>query len=49
VVLEADHTGMPVRGVRSHGALTLTSAVRGAIRHGPRTGDEFSALTGAHR
>jgi GTP cyclohydrolase I len=49
VVLEADHTCMSMRGVRSQGARTLTSAVHGVIRHDSRTREEFFALTGAHR
>lgn len=32
VVLEAEHTCMTMRGVRSAGAVTATSAVRGALR-----------------
>jgi GTP cyclohydrolase I len=49
VVIEADHLCMSLRGVRSPGARTLTSAVHGAIRHDPRSRDEFFALTGTHR
>ena len=32
VILEAEHTCMTMRGVRAAGALTTTSAVRGALR-----------------
>jgi GTP cyclohydrolase I len=49
VVMEADHMCMSLRGVRSTGARTVTSAVHGVIRHDPRSRDEFFALTAVHR
>jgi len=45
IVLEAEHMCMSLRGVRAHGAKTLTSAVRGLIRDDPRSRQEFFALT----
>jgi GTP cyclohydrolase I len=45
VVLEAEHLCMSLRGVRAHGARTLTSAVRGLIREDGRSRQEFFALT----
>jgi GTP cyclohydrolase I len=47
VVLEAEHLCMTVRGVRAPGSRTTTSAVRGMLRHDPRTRTEFFALVGA--
>lgn len=47
VVLEAEHLCMTVRGVRAPGSRTTTSAVRGLLRHDPRTRAEFLALVGA--
>ena len=38
---------MTVRGVRAPGSRTTTSAVRGMLRHDPRTRTEFFALVGA--
>jgi GTP cyclohydrolase I len=38
---------MTVRGVRAPGSRTTTSAVRGMLRHDPRTRAEFFALVGA--
>ena len=49
VVLEADHTCMSLRGVRSTGARTLTSAVHGILRDDARSRQEFFALTGTGR
>jgi GTP cyclohydrolase IA len=49
VVLEADHLCMSLRGVRATGARTVTSTVRGLLRHDPRTRQEFFALTGVGR
>ena len=49
VVLEAEHMCMSLRGVRSHGARTLTSAVRGLIRDDERSRQEFFALTRTNR
>jgi len=47
VVFEAEHLCMTVRGVRAPGSRTTTSAVRGLLRHDPRTRAEFFALVGA--
>jgi GTP cyclohydrolase I len=49
VVLEAEHLCMSLRGVRAHGARTLTSALLGLHRHDPATRQEFFALTGIRR
>jgi GTP cyclohydrolase IA len=47
VVLEAEHTCMTLRGVRSHGARTVTSTLVGALREDPQQRAEFLALAGA--
>jgi GTP cyclohydrolase I len=44
VVLEAEHTCMTQRGVRSYGATTVTSALLGTLRTDPRSRAEFFAL-----
>jgi GTP cyclohydrolase I len=44
VVLEAEHTCMTQRGIRSHGATTVTSALLGTLRTDPRSRAEFFAL-----
>ena len=44
VVLEAEHTCMTQRGIRSHGATTVTSALLGTPRSDPRSRAEFFAL-----
>jgi GTP cyclohydrolase IA len=44
VVLEAEHLCMSLRGVKAHGARTVTSALRGAVRDDPRTRQEFLDL-----
>jgi GTP cyclohydrolase IA len=44
VVLEAEHQCMALRGVRSPGSRTVTSAVLGTLRDDPRTRAEFLAL-----
>jgi GTP cyclohydrolase I len=44
VVLEAEHMCMRLRGVRTAGTMTVTSALRGTIRNDPRTRDEFLRL-----
>jgi GTP cyclohydrolase I len=49
VVLEAEHTCMTLRGVRSHGASTVTSALTGTLRADPSTRAEFLALAGVSR
>jgi GTP cyclohydrolase I len=45
VVIEAEHMCMTIRGVRAHGARTVTSALHGALRNDPRTRTEFLTLT----
>ena len=45
VVLEAEHTCMTMRGVRAAGAITATSAVRGALRDS-KTRQEAMRLIG---
>jgi GTP cyclohydrolase I len=45
VVLEAEHMCMSLRGVQQPRARTVTSALRGAIRHDHQTRQEFLALT----
>jgi GTP cyclohydrolase I len=49
VVLEAEHTCMSLRGVRSAGARTVTSGVSGLVRDDHRTRAEFLALAGIRR
>ncbi len=49
VVLEAEHLCMSLRGVRSNGTRTVTSALKGLVRDDPRTRAEFLALAGAQR
>ena len=44
VVLEAEHTCMTQRGIRSHGATTVTSALLGTLRTDARSRAEFFAL-----
>ena len=46
VILEAQHLCMVVRGVRSPGAKTVTSALRGTVREDARTRAEFLGLAG---
>ena len=46
VVLEAEHTCMSTRGIKSSGAQTVTSAVRGAFRNDPKTRSEALRLLG---
>ena len=45
VVIEAEHTCMGLRGARTPGARTTTSALFGSLRDDPRTRTEFLALT----
>jgi GTP cyclohydrolase IA len=45
VVLEAEHLCMSLRGVQKLGSKTVTSALRGLVRHDARTRQEFLALT----
>lgn len=44
VVLEAEHSCMTQRGIRAHGATTVTSALLGTLRTDPRSRAEFFAL-----
>lgn len=44
VVLEAEHTCMTQRGIRAHGATTVTSALLGTLRTDSRSRAEFFAL-----
>ncbi len=44
VLLEAEHSCMTLRGVRAHGAKTITSTLLGALRADPRSRAEFFAL-----
>jgi GTP cyclohydrolase I len=46
VVLEAEHSCMTLRGVRAHGAKTVTSALLGTLRSDPGSRAEFFALAG---
>ena len=46
VVLSAEHTCMTIRGVRKPGARTVTSALRGSLRHDARTRQELFSLVG---
>lgn len=45
VVIEAEHTCMSLRGARTPGARTTTSALFGHLRDDPRSRAEFLALT----
>ncbi len=49
VLLEAEHLCMTVRGVHARGTKTVTSALRGAVRHDARTRQEFLALAAPRR
>ncbi|HWB72378.1 MAG TPA: GTP cyclohydrolase I FolE [Egibacteraceae bacterium] len=49
VVIEAEHLCKTMRGVRKPGAVTVTSAVRGAMREDPRTREEALMLIGMGR
>ena len=42
-VLEAEHECMALRGARTAGSRTTTSALRGVLRDDPRRRDEFLA------
>jgi GTP cyclohydrolase IA len=46
VVLQAEHACMTMRGVRAHGAKTVTSATAGAVRTDPHWRREFFARAG---
>jgi GTP cyclohydrolase I len=45
VVLDAEHSCMSLRGVRTSGTRTVTSALRGLLRNDARTREEFLLLT----
>ncbi|MFN8193787.1 MAG: GTP cyclohydrolase I FolE [Nocardioidaceae bacterium] len=49
VVVEAEHTCMSLRGARTPGARTTTSALFGRLRDDPRSRAEFLALTRSSR
>jgi GTP cyclohydrolase I len=49
VVLEAEHMCMRLRGVKAPGTMTVTSALRGALRNDARTRGEFLDLVGRQR
>jgi GTP cyclohydrolase I len=49
VLIEAEHLCMSMRGVRTPGARTVTSAVRGIIQTRPATRAEVLALINAER
>jgi GTP cyclohydrolase IA len=49
VVVEAEHTCMTLRGARSQGTTTVTSALTGTLRADPAARAEFLALAGAAR
>ena len=49
VIIEAEHYCMTMRGVRKPGAITVTSAVRGAMRDDARTRAEAMALALGNR
>ena len=44
VIIEAEHLCMSLRGVQKAGAQTVTSALRGTLKHDPRTRHEFLSL-----
>lgn len=44
VVIEADHLCMSLRGAKATGARTVTSALKGLVKHDERTRAEFLAL-----
>ena len=44
VIVEAEHLCMSLRGAQKPGAMTVTSALRGALKHDPRTRQEFLSL-----
>lgn len=46
VVLEAEHACMTLRGVRAHGAKTVTAATTGAVRTDPQRREEFFTRAG---
>ena len=46
VVVEAEHTCMTMRGVRKPGSRTVTSAVRGLLRHPATRAEAMSLIIG---
>lgn len=46
VVIEAEHSCMTMRGIRSAGSLTVTSAVRGSFKNDMKTREEALRLLG---
>ncbi|GAA2009684.1 GTP cyclohydrolase I FolE [Nocardioides kribbensis] len=48
VVIEAEHLCMTMRGVRKHGARTITSAVRGIMHSGPTRAEAMALIRGTH-
>ncbi|NAZ85823.1 GTP cyclohydrolase I FolE [Kineococcus indalonis] len=49
VVVECEHSCMTYRGVRKPGAKTITSAVRGALRHPATRAEAMSLIVAGHR
>ena len=49
VIVQAEHLCMSLRGVQKNGALTVTSALRGALKDDPRTRQEFLSLVAQGR
>lgn len=49
VIVEAEHLCMSMRGVQKPGALTVTSALRGAVKDDARTRQEFLSLATQQR
>ncbi|NAZ76171.1 GTP cyclohydrolase I FolE [Kineococcus sp. T13] len=49
VVVECEHSCMTYRGVRKPGAKTVTSAVRGALRHPATRAEAMSLIVAGHR
>jgi GTP cyclohydrolase I len=45
VVLDAEHSCMTLRGVKTHGSSLVTSHLLGVVRDDPRTREEFMRLT----
>ena len=46
VVIECEHLCMSMRGVRKPGAKTVTSTVRGQLRHPATRAEAMSLITG---